>query len=124
MCSRSSDAITLTDAVSLAEPPAPAQINVYEASALRGPTDSDPDLAFVPDHPPDAVHDVAFAEDQASVSDEPETIDEALDVNVTVGAGAALLPESPPPPPQAASQTVASIPRLDRIKTRLCITSP
>jgi hypothetical protein len=44
-------------------------------------------VALVPAQPPDAVHDVAFVDDQVSVTDEPETTEEALDVKVTVGGG-------------------------------------
>ena len=45
-------------------------------------------MAFVPDHPPVAVHEVAPVVDQVSVTDEPATTDAALEVNVTVGAPA------------------------------------
>jgi hypothetical protein len=102
----------------LAEPPAPEQLSAYDTSASSGPTDSDPEVAFAPAQPPDAVHEVASVEDQVSVIDEPDATDAALEVNVTVGeavgvgVGAALLS---PPPPQAASSRVARNPRHDRI---------
>ncbi len=82
------EAATATETVRLAEPPAPEQVNVYDAAALKGPTDSDPEMALVPDHPPDAVHEVAPADDQVSVTGEPVTTDVALELNVTVGAPA------------------------------------
>ena len=81
-------ATTMTDAVPLGKPPPPRQVNVYDAVALNGPTDSDPEFAFGPDHPPVAVHEVTSVEDQVSVTDEPETTIAALDVNVTDGVTA------------------------------------
>ena len=88
---------------------------MYDTAALNGLTTSDPEVAFVPVHPPDAVHDVASVEDQVSVTEEPVTTEAALVVTVTVGAGsddagAGLLPSLPLPPPQAASSRLASKP--------------
>src|SRR5262245_58668778 len=78
--------------------------------------DSDPEVALVPDQPPEAVHEVASVEDQVSVTDEPETIDESLDVKMTVGGvGLSLpLPLSPPPPthPPAPPPHALSTPAL------------
>ena len=76
----------MTGTVRSVEPPAPEQLKVYDAVALKGPTSSDPEVAFVPDQPPDAVHEVASVEDQVSVSVSPDAIDAGLDVKVTVGA--------------------------------------
>ena len=49
-------------------PPLPVQARVYIVVAV-GETDCDPDVASVPVHPPDAVHEVAFVEDQERVDD-------------------------------------------------------
>jgi hypothetical protein len=64
-------------------------------------------VALLPPQSPDAVHDVALVADQFSVIDEPDTTDEALDVNVTVGAGGELPPPLPPHP--ASNDTQASM---------------
>jgi len=98
---RASATVTVTDTVRLAEPPAPEQLKAYEASALSGPMDSDPDVTFVPDQPPEAVHEVASVEDQVSVTDEPDATDEALDVKLTVGGVGGLSLPLPPLPPHA-----------------------
>ena len=74
---------------------------------FNGPTTCDPDMGFAPAQPPDAVHEVALVADQFSVTDEPDTTDEALDVNVTVGAGGELPPPLPPHP--ASNDTQASM---------------
>ena len=96
--------------VAMAEPPAPEQLKVYEAAAATGSVASDPAVAIEPDQPPEAVHELASVEDQVSVTGEPEAILEALEVKVTVGAGAddsgAGLPPSLPPQ-QAASSKAA-----------------
>ncbi len=77
-----------TETIRMAEPPVPEQVNVYDAAALKGPTDSDPEVAFAPDQPPDAIHEVALVDNQVSVTEEPVTTDVALELNVTVGAPA------------------------------------
>jgi hypothetical protein len=51
---------TVTDDVAL--PPAPSQTSEYVDVAASGPVDCDPEVAFVPDHAPDAVQLVAFAD--------------------------------------------------------------
>ena len=108
---------TETETVRLTEPPAPEQVNVYEAAASKGPVASDPDVAMEPDQPPEAVHEAASVVDQVSVTDEPVTTDAALEVNVRVGArpdeSCVGLPPSVPPP-QAASSRLASKPVNDR----------
>jgi hypothetical protein len=55
----------------------------------------------VPAHPLLALQDVEFVDVQVRITVPPATIDEALAVNVTVGAvgDAAGLAASPPPPP-------------------------
>ena len=55
-----------------------------------GETDCVPETALVPVHPPLAVQDVAFVDDQERVDDWPEVIDAGLAARETVGAGATL----------------------------------
>jgi hypothetical protein len=45
-----------------------------------------PEIAFDPDHPPEAVHDVALVELQASVAELPEATEVGLAEILTVGA--------------------------------------
>jgi len=77
-----------------------------------GPTFSVPLVARVPLHAPDAVHDVAFVEDQVITLTVPVVSELGEALTVTVGAGGGdgggggL--ESPPPPPQAASTVALS----------------
>jgi hypothetical protein len=46
-----------------------------------------PDRPFVPDHPPEAEQDVAFADDQVSVALPPLVIEVGPTLKVSVGAG-------------------------------------
>ncbi len=73
-----------------------------------GDTLAVPDTAFVPDQPPEAVHEVAFVEDHVSVLLAPEVIEVGLAAKVTVGAGADTLMvtdcEAVPPVPAQASE--------------------
>jgi hypothetical protein len=50
-------------------------------------TCSVPEVALAPDHPADAVHDVAFVLLHVSVLDWPAEIPAGLALSVTVGAG-------------------------------------
>lgn len=54
-----------------------------------GDTVCEPFVAFVPDHPPDAVQAVALVDDQVNVALEPDMIDAGFAEIVTVGAGPA-----------------------------------
>lgn len=47
----------------------------------------DPEIAWVPDHAPDAVHEVAFVDDHVTVDDFPRLTFGWLNASVTVGAG-------------------------------------
>jgi len=49
-----------------------------------------PEVALVPDQPPDAVHDAAFVEDQVRVDESPLFTESGLAVRETVGAGVAV----------------------------------
>jgi len=74
---------TVTDCVT--DPPLPVQESVYVVLAV-GDTDCEPDIAFVPLHPPDAVHDEALVELHESVEDCPDVIDVGLAESERVGA--------------------------------------
>lgn len=76
--------VTFTDCV--VSPPAPVHVNANAEFAVKAPVDAVPDVALVPLQLPDAVHDVAFVEDQVSVAAEPATTAEGATVSVTVGA--------------------------------------
>jgi hypothetical protein len=106
--------VTATTALADADalPALPLHAIEYVVAAESGPTCSLPNVARAPVHPPDAVHVVAFVEDQLSVVMLPcMTFVGAAD-NVTVGVapGGGLLPPpppSPPPPPPQLDTTIA-----------------
>jgi hypothetical protein len=75
--------VTLVDAV----PPAPVHVNAYVLVAFSVPVEALPDTDLLPAHIPDAVHDVAFVEDQVSVEVLPLITDAGLAESVTVGTG-------------------------------------
>ena len=57
------------------------------ALAASAPVDWLPEVAWGPDQAPEAVQEVALAEDQVSVEDAPFTIDVGVAVSDTVGSG-------------------------------------
>ena len=77
---------TATIADWLADPPAPVQVSVNVVFAVRPPVLPDPEIAFVPDHPLEAEHDVALVELQASVDELPDVTVVGLADIKTVGA--------------------------------------
>jgi hypothetical protein len=80
-------ALTVTVADWVAEPPSPVQVSSNSVVLPRAPVDHVPLVATEPLQPPDALHPVAFAEDQVKVDMPPlATVAGAAD-NVTVGAG-------------------------------------
>src|ERR671931_20745 len=81
------EAVTVTD--SLVEPPDPVQVSVNAVVAIRLPVLCEPDIAFVPDHPPDAAHEVAFVEFHVSVEEEPGLMAIGFAAMLTIGAAAA-----------------------------------
>jgi hypothetical protein len=81
------DVVTATDAEALALPPAPLQVNVKLLFAVNAPVDWLPEVALVPDQPPEAEQEVALVEDQVSVEAAPLTTDVGFAVNDTVGGG-------------------------------------
>src|SRR5919108_5253584 len=80
---------TVTVADWLVEPPDPVQLSVNAVVAERLPVLCEPDIAFVPDHPPDAVQDVAFVAFHVSVDEDPEVMEVGFAAMVTIGAAAA-----------------------------------
>ena len=56
------------------------------ALAVKMPVLWDPDVDFAPDHPPDALHELALVELHVSAEDAPEVIDAGFGVSWTVGA--------------------------------------
>ena len=76
---------TVTDCV--AEPPEPVHVSVYEPFAVSAPVDCVPDVALLPDQPPDAVQLVAFVVLHVSDDAEPDATLVGDADNVSVGAG-------------------------------------
>ena len=81
------DAVTETEALAWPVPPAPVQLSVNVVLALRPPVLADPEIAFVPLQPPDAVHDVALVDDQVNVLLDPLVTEVGDAERLTVGAG-------------------------------------
>jgi hypothetical protein len=74
---------------SLAEPPAPVQVSVKVVVAVIALLVALPLVAFDPDQPPEAVHDVAFELVQDSCVVAPLATLVGVAVRLTVGAGGA-----------------------------------
>ena len=68
-------------------PPLPVQLSVNVVAFDNAAVLALPAVAFVPDHPPEAVQDVAFVEDHVSVLVPPLATDVGDADSVTVGAG-------------------------------------
>jgi hypothetical protein len=68
-------------------PPVPAQARVNRLVVVSAPVDSLPEVALAPDQPPEAVHDVAFVEDQVSVEVPPLATDVGFAASETVTDG-------------------------------------
>lgn len=77
--------VTVTDR--LIVPPAPVQFRLNVLVLASAPVDWLPDVALVPDQAPEAVHEVAFADDQVSVEDTLAFTVAGLALNESVGAG-------------------------------------
>jgi hypothetical protein len=59
---------------------------------VRLPMLWDPETAFAPDHPPDALHELALVELQVRVDEDPDAIEAGLAASWTVGIpGAAAI---------------------------------
>jgi hypothetical protein len=78
---------TVADCVAL--PPAPVQVSPKVALAVRAPVDCEPLTALLPDHAPEALHEVALAETQVKVELLPlaTVLGLALMLTVAVGFG-------------------------------------
>jgi hypothetical protein len=83
----------VTRAECVADPAVPVQVNVNVALLVKDPVLCEPDVAFVPDHAPEAVQAVAFVDVQVSVDEEPEDRELGFAVNWTVGAGLVAAPK-------------------------------
>jgi hypothetical protein len=86
--------VTVTVADCAALPPAPVQVSVYVAFAVRAPVDWEPLVAWLPDQPPEAVHEVAFVVDQLRVELLPLAMELGLTARLTVGAGVGEVTET------------------------------
>ena len=86
--------VTVTVADCAALPPAPVQVSVYVAFAVRAPVDWEPLVAWLPDQPPEAVHEVAFVVDQLKVELLPLAMELGLAARLTVGAGVGEVTET------------------------------
>jgi hypothetical protein len=67
------------------EPPGPEQVNEYSVFTVSAAVVAEPLVALVPFHPPDAVHEDAFAETQVRTDVPPGATESALLCRVTVG---------------------------------------
>jgi hypothetical protein len=99
---------TVTVADALALPPAPVQVMEKLVVVLTAPLLSLPEVAFVPDQPPEAVQEFAPVDDQLRVEAWPLAtvvgfaMSDAVGVDGGGAGGAGGVP--PPPPPQCASR--------------------
>jgi hypothetical protein len=80
-------ALTVTVADCAALPPAPLQVKVYVALAVRAPVDCEPLTGLLPDHAPEAEHEVALLADQFNVALPPLAIALGPTLRMTLGAG-------------------------------------
>ena len=110
---------TVTVAVWLALPPAPAHVSVKLVVAASAPVDWLPLAAFVPLQPPDAVQLDALLELQLSVDAEPLATVDGLPDRVTDGAAGGTVTETetvwltlPPAPEQVSVKSVAALSAL------------
>jgi hypothetical protein len=83
--------VTVTLADTLALPPAPVQVRRKSVLAVSAPVDWLPEVALVPDQPPEAVQEDASVVDQVSVEDPPLGTDVGFAVSDAVGAGGAAV---------------------------------
>jgi hypothetical protein len=68
----SGDAAITTVVVAVAVPSVPVQDKLYVVSVVKLPVDCDPEVAFAPLHPPEALQEDALVELQVSVEAEPD----------------------------------------------------
>ena len=87
----SAPATIVTVALCVAVPPAPVHASVNVVLAVMLVIACEPDVAFVPVHPPLAVQEVALVELHDNVAEPPEVTDVWLAERVRVGVGAVYL---------------------------------
>ena len=107
------DGTTFTVAVAGAlVPPGPEQVNENVEFDVSAPVLRLPLAAKVPLHPPEAVQEVALAEDQVSVAEPPALTGELDASSVAVGnaAAGAGAPDDEPPPQADRTDTAANAP--------------
>jgi hypothetical protein len=93
-------------------PPAPLQVNEYEALAFTAPVVWTPLLASGPTQPSEAVHEVALVEFHVSVEAEPGAMTDGLNVKLALGmtlTTASALGELPPAPAHDNEYEVAMV---------------
>ena len=83
-------AVTETVADCVALPPAPVQVSTNVLLAVSAPLDCDPLIDLLPDHPPEAVQDVALVDDHVSFDAAPLATVLGLALMLTVALGCAL----------------------------------
>ena len=79
--------VTATVADWLDDPTVPVHVRVNVVFPVRFPVVWEPEIASVPDHPPEVVHELALVEDQVSVDTLPEMTEAGLAEMLTLGAG-------------------------------------
>src|SRR5690606_17538714 len=99
---------TCTVTVSESDRPLPLQVKVNCVSAVNGPTVSLPEVAFEPDQPPDAVHELALLADQVSSVVSPAPMVGGFADSETFGAGLSPGADRPPLPPHALKVAASS----------------
>ena len=77
----------MTVADALAVPPDPVQARLKVLVLVSAPVDPLPEVALTPDQGPEAVQEVASADDQVSVDDPPLVTDGGVAASDTVGTG-------------------------------------
>ena len=77
----------MTTVDAFAVPPAPLQVNVYVVVAASAPVACVPEVAMVPDHPPEATQEFVSVEFQVNVALPPAAIVAGLPLRLTVGTG-------------------------------------
>jgi hypothetical protein len=108
--------VTETDVVASLLPPAPLQVSVKLAVAVKVPVGRLPLVATVPLQPPEAAHDVALVELQLRVELPPALMLAGEALRDTVGVGVAL--EPPPPQPASATDTPITKPAATLLTKR------
>jgi hypothetical protein len=84
--------VTATVAEALVVPPSPVQARVNVPGLVNAIVGSLPEVAFAPDHAPEALQEAALADDQVSVDDPPLATDVGFAASETVGTAGALWP--------------------------------